>query len=79
MVVFSNANTKTIEKKLNSIREGFSQIVFKMDDKSFKCSFSAGLASSDNHEKLSDVIACADEALYRAKDLGRDTVCIGPK
>lgn len=75
MVVFSDADTHVIEEKLNRIREGFNQIIFKMNDKSFMCSFSAGLACSKRHEKLNEMIASADKALYQAKDMGRNKVC----
>lgn len=74
MVVFSNADIKIIEQKINSILKAFHHIEYNVDNKTFKCSFSAGLSSSSQHDKLSELISAADNALYKAKDMGRNRV-----
>jgi diguanylate cyclase (GGDEF)-like protein len=76
VVVFCDADSLTIENKLNNIRASFEQITYKLDNLEFNCTFSAGLASSENHEKLSEIIAAADSSLYQAKETGRNKVIV---
>ncbi len=76
MVVFSDTDFNVIETKINDILTAFLQINYTVYEQSFYCSFSAGLASSTHHEKLSELISSADAALYKAKDAGRSQVCI---
>lgn len=76
MVVFSNAVPGIIESKMDKILNAFLHINYTVDKQSFNCSFSAGLASSIHHEKLSELISSADTALYRAKNAGRSQICV---
>ncbi|AGH45303.1 hypothetical protein C427_3194 [Paraglaciecola psychrophila 170] len=76
MVVFSDATPSVIESKMNDISTAFLQINYTVGKQSFNCSFSAGLASSTHHEKLSELISKVDTALYKAKDEGRSKVCV---
>ncbi|MFQ3190059.1 MAG: diguanylate cyclase (GGDEF)-like protein [Paraglaciecola sp.] len=76
MVVFSNALPGIIESKMDKILNAFLHINYTVDKQSFNCSFSAGLASSIHHEKLSELISSADTALYRAKNAGRSQICV---
>ena len=76
MVVFNDTNSETIETKMNNILATFLQINYIVAEQSFNCSFSAGVASSTNHGKLSELISSADSALYKAKKLGRCRVCV---
>jgi len=76
MVVFSNATPQIIESKMNNILTAFLHINYTVDQQSFNCSFSAGLASSTDHEKLSELISSADAALYKAKNTGRSQICL---
>jgi PleD family two-component response regulator len=61
---------------MNNILTAFLQINYTVAKQSFNCSFSAGLASSTHHEKLSELISSADGALYKAKEAGRSQVCM---
>jgi diguanylate cyclase (GGDEF)-like protein len=76
MVVFSDADVNVIENKMNNILTAFLQINYTVAEQSFNCSFSAGLASSLHHDKLSELISSADGALYKAKEAGRSKVCV---
>ena len=76
MVIFNDAQPSVIESKMNNILTAFLQINYTVAEKSFHCSFSAGLACSTHHEKLSELISSADAALYKAKDAGRSQVCM---
>jgi diguanylate cyclase (GGDEF)-like protein len=76
MVVFSDADPSVIEHKMNNILTAFLHINYTVAKQSFHCSFSAGLASSTNHEKLSELISSADVALYKAKNAGRSQICV---
>jgi PleD family two-component response regulator len=60
---------------MNNILTAFLHINYTVAEQSFHCSFSAGMASSTQHEKLSELIASADAALYKAKNAGRRQVC----
>jgi diguanylate cyclase (GGDEF)-like protein len=75
MVVFSDAEPSVIANKMNDILTAFLQINYSVGEQSFHCSFSAGLACSTHHDKLSEFIYSADEALYKAKNAGRSQVC----
>jgi diguanylate cyclase (GGDEF)-like protein len=76
MVVFCDAEPSTIENKMNNILTAFLHIQYTIAEQSFNCSFSAGLATSTHHEKLSELISSADAALYKAKNAGRSQVCM---
>ena len=76
MVVFSDAEPCVIETKMNYILTAFLHINYTVAEQSFHCSFSAGVASSSDHDKLSELISSADAALYRAKDAGRSQICM---
>ena len=76
MVVFSDAECDVIENKMQSILNALRHIDFNVNEQIFNCSFSAGLASSENYDKLSELIAAADAALYRAKAAGRNQIIV---
>ncbi|WP_340679533.1 diguanylate cyclase [Paraglaciecola sp.] len=74
MIVFSDADCEVIENKMESILAAFRHIDFNVNEQVFNCNFSAGLASSENYDKLSELIAAADAALYQAKAAGRNQI-----
>lgn len=74
IVVFCDADSEVIQAKMESILSAFRQIDFTINEHSFNCTFSAGMASSENYDSLSELIASADAALYQAKNAGRNTI-----
>ena len=79
MLVFVDSDLAVIEKKVNAIRESFNHIAFKFDETPFSCSFSAGIASSKDNKSLNDLTCAADQALYKAKEQGRNRVILAGK
>jgi two-component system cell cycle response regulator len=59
-------------------REEFGQIPFEFAGGAFRASLSAGVATWPDApaETIDQLIACADSALYQAKQQGRDRVCL---
>ena len=77
MVVFSDATLTIIESKMNKILSAFLQINYTLTGQSFNCSFSAGMASSVDHMKLSELISSGDAAVYKAKKESRNRIFVG--
>lgn len=75
MLVLPDITINDAGKLLNNLRKAFSKIDFQDGDKVFNVSFSAGLAENTNMEDFMDQLRESDEALYRAKNKGRNLVC----
>jgi diguanylate cyclase (GGDEF)-like protein len=59
---------------IDDIRTRFAEIEFTHNGKKFSVTLSGGIASSEDTPEMSALIATADEALYRAKDKGRNRI-----
>jgi len=75
LMVMPDINIHDAGKLLNSLREAFSLINFKEGEVSFNVSFSAGIAENTGMATFMEQIKFADEALYKAKEEGRNRVC----
>ena len=60
---------------LNELRESFAALSFQAKDKTFTCTFSCGIAPMSLHGDALAIYKAADEALYAAKNSGRNRVC----
>ncbi|MBC7681217.1 MAG: diguanylate cyclase [Ferruginibacter sp.] len=78
LVVLPNMSLDQARQKVDAWRLEFAQTVIQFGDVSLRVTFSAGVAVCPQHGGDSDaLVACADAALYRAKQAGRNRVLIG--
>ncbi|MFH0730174.1 MAG: diguanylate cyclase [Pseudomonadota bacterium] len=64
---------------LNHLRESFASIRFPVGETSFSATFSAGIAALSSCDDGFSLCKAADEALYRAKNEGRNRVVMAGK
>lgn len=75
-IILPNTDISHAEKVLNELREKFYQIEFDTNGSHTTVAFSAGIASIEQFKTADEMIAAADQALYRAKQAGRNQVQI---
>jgi len=73
-VIIDNCSHKDACTLINSIREDFSDQSFQNNEKEFNVTFSAGVAMYPDYTDAEALNQAADEALYRAKNSGRNKV-----
>ena len=72
VVIFPDTTASVASAVLDQIREAFSNIVHYSNLGEFKVTFSAGIADLSNGSRAEEVFAMADNALYQAKQNGRN-------
>jgi diguanylate cyclase (GGDEF)-like protein len=75
LLIMPDININDAGHLLNGLRKAFSLIDFKENGMHFNVSFSAGVAENTGMANFMEQIKIADEALYRAKQRGRNVVC----
>lgn len=78
-LVLPGAKPEDAKAIATNLKELFSQHCFKIDDIEFNASFSAGIAYFDGSNNAASIIEQADQALYKAKQLGRNLVVVYDK
>jgi diguanylate cyclase (GGDEF)-like protein len=72
MILAANCNLHDAHRLSVAIHEAFSKETFFADDPDFKITVSVGITEVRPEDDEESLIARADKALYRAKDLGRN-------
>ncbi|MCF4010250.1 diguanylate cyclase [Rheinheimera sp. UJ63] len=78
LLVLPDCGAEEAKKITESILDAFRKLKFTADDNTFSCTFSAGVVSTSN-QRFSDaatMIVAADDALYHAKETGRNRICL---
>ncbi|WP_071871405.1 response regulator [Atopomonas hussainii] len=74
LVVLPDTTLEAAEKVLNQLREAFACLLYQGEQGEFSATFSAGVAQTCNYPDSGSTIKAADEALYAAKEGGRNQV-----
>lgn len=74
-IILPQTDLKTAEALLNDVRQTFALITQQSPGSQFFCTLSAGVAQLRPDDTADRLISNADEALYQAKNSGRNTVC----
>lgn len=71
-IILQDITPEEAFRVLDDLRSDFSKIQFQAADNDFSCTFSVGLASFTGAEPLDRLLELADQALYQAKNSGRN-------
>jgi diguanylate cyclase (GGDEF)-like protein len=78
-VLLLDTSPKAVVEVLESFRKHFETMVFDGHPETFSLTLSIGVAGSQSHGDPAAVFADADNALYLAKNNGRNQLVIAPK
>ncbi len=71
-LIFPYTNGDNAMRAVNSIREAYAQRLQEINNTQVQVTFSAGVASITKYHDLESILAAADQALYHAKESGRN-------
>ncbi len=75
-IILPETELRTALKVIEDIRQNFSQILQQNNEVQFSCTLSAGISQLKPNDDINTLINNADEALYEAKNSGRNRACI---
>jgi diguanylate cyclase (GGDEF)-like protein len=78
-IILPNTAQTDAARICDSLRLKFSELKFSVEGEDFHISFSVGVSSYPEYNVLEELIDAADQALYRAKNNGRNRVEISEK
>ncbi len=79
LLILSHTTSKDAFNVLDSLRKKMSEISKKAGIPETKVTLSVGIAQFEKNDSLEDFILLADNALYQAKNNGRDRVVVGER
>ncbi|CAO1668563.1 diguanylate cyclase [Halomonas sp. NYA30] len=74
VVLLKGVSGEQAARLIESLREDFALVDFHAGDVRFRCTFSAGVSSFPEQPSTESLRLSSDQALYRAKELGRNQV-----
>jgi diguanylate cyclase (GGDEF)-like protein len=76
LVILPGCQKDAAQRQLDWLREAFAALEFEHEGATFCCTLSAGIVSNEDteHPHANPLLECADQALYAAKDGGRNRV-----
>lgn len=77
-VMLLDTAPKAAAAVIEGLRQQFCETPFTVGRRTFRVTFSAGIAGSRNRRDLPQLIAAADDAVYAAKRNGRNRVALDP-
>ena len=77
-VLLKGVDAEQATTLIDRLREDFALVDFHVGDIGFRCTFSAGISCFPEHPSTESLRLNADQALYRAKRLGRNQVSTEP-
>ncbi|WP_277051922.1 sensor domain-containing diguanylate cyclase [Zestomonas thermotolerans] len=78
IVLLKNTNAGTAGQLAEKIRQRTENLVLPFEDQELRFTTSIGIAEWQNGDSLQRLIGRADQALYRAKQSGRNRGCVEP-
>ena len=75
-LVLSGAGRADATRIVNEVREAFAAMRFEGGGAEFSVTFSAGISFFPGHETVKELCDAADQALYQAKDEGRNRLVL---
>jgi diguanylate cyclase (GGDEF)-like protein len=78
-IILPNVEESSAKKLMEEVRKDFSQLLHQAKNKSFKLTFSCGIASYPKYHTAKAMADAADAALFESKDKGRNKVTVATK
>lgn len=76
VIIMPNTSSDKAARVVERLRRDYEQVTFSVNDASFHSTFSAGIAQWQFGDRIETLRERADQALYAAKQNGRNTFCI---
>lgn len=76
LILIYNISFEEALKKLEDVRKSVEEMSIDLNGKIVHISVSIGVHIGNYNEKIHDVISKADEAVYEAKNTGRNKICL---